>query len=84
MTPTLSQRVGQFFFAPPATLKNGRALNEVVCPMSWAQETHKVTCENVYPVGFELGQPAEEVCTEAYWGPIRGVYSLLLLHASRC
>lgn len=47
-------------------------LSPVVCPVSWATETHKYTCALAFPPGLIPGH-VPELYTKEYYGPIRGV-----------
>lgn len=43
----------------------------VVCPEEWARQTHKITCENVFPKEYNFTAPPVELNTKEYYGPIR-------------
>jgi hypothetical protein len=53
-------------------------LSSVVCPQTWASETHQITCARTFPPslggGGEEGGEHEipELNTKEYYGPIRG------------
>ncbi|KAK4057429.1 hypothetical protein OIO90_001498 [Microbotryomycetes sp. JL221] len=46
---------------------------EVICPVYWATETHRVTCERTFPHVKEGDQPSSvpELFTKEYYNPIR-------------
>ncbi|ORY88313.1 S1/P1 nuclease [Leucosporidium creatinivorum] len=57
-----------------STAEDGEKLSSVVCPQTWAQETHKITCERTFPPS--MGEEGEEhqvpeLNTKEYYGPIR-------------
>lgn len=52
-------------------------LADTVCPEHWARETHAITCNLVYPKGYDNTAPPVEVNTLEYYGPIRGTPVLL-------
>lgn len=47
-------------------------VDAVVCPKEWARETHKITCEVVYPKDYDM-RVVKELNTLEYYGPIRGI-----------
>ena len=64
----------QRIFASSSSAADHSAVDSTVCPESWARETHKVTCEMVFPVDYDFEAPAKEVNTKEYYGPIRGAF----------
>lgn len=57
-----------------------------VCAYAWARTTHDdVTCQLVFPDEYDQHQPAKEVHTPEYYGPIKGsrhALALSLVHAA--
>lgn len=72
---SLSSPSRQLLFANSATSPSSPTY-DVVCPETWAQETHKITCELPFPADYDSSAP-KELNTPEYYGPIRGARCLI-------
>ncbi|GAA5986624.1 hypothetical protein JCM11641_005169 [Rhodosporidiobolus odoratus] len=62
-----------------------KRIEDVVCPVRWATETHKVTCGFAFPEGYDMhAQPPQEIGGNSqFWKDLKADHSLarLLLQA---
>ncbi|GAA6030918.1 hypothetical protein JCM8097_008935 [Rhodosporidiobolus ruineniae] len=73
----LSSAGDQLSFSAP--LQSG--LDSVVCPVSWATATHRVTCELAFPEGYDMdAHPQPEIGGNSeFWRKLKADHSLARL-----
>ena len=81
-SPALDQRSSQQILLA-GDMATGDRTQEVVCPEEWAQATHKITCDTVFPKDYDYQGPLVDLNTKEYYGPIRGAGRVQLLSTLR-
>lgn len=72
LTPAPSARKQTFWSAITDMIMGTENAEDHVCAYAWARTTHDdVTCQLVFPDEYDQHQPAKEVHTPEYYGPIK-------------
>ncbi|GAA5886427.1 hypothetical protein JCM6882_001635 [Rhodosporidiobolus microsporus] len=72
---------GQLTFSSPAEGEGPAKMGDIVCPIRWATETHRVTCELAFPRGYDDHRtpPVEVGGNSEFWRGLKADHSLARL-----